>query len=205
MIELCGRSLVMSCEAYLDAGEDMASSHMLAVARRRQRRRGEEESGAAELADIMTPMALQHLAAYDQFAASRAITDFADLSQSPFHQQPCRQGVAPALLRNSCLFSLSRRRLLLPCELMVIQGIPAGSAEEQHYPFDVIEERAWHSTAAVRRLAGNAMHICQVGSVMALIVALTHELTRSTSSRQYQELGRNVLVAAHASEIISEL
>jgi hypothetical protein len=175
----------MTCEAYLEAGQAMAANHMHSLAQLRQRKRGEEESGAVELDSIMTPMQLQHLAAYDKFADSKAISDFADLSQSPFHQAPCRQGVAPALLRNSSLFSLSRRRLLLPCELMVIQGIPAGNAvcesPQLRYPFDVTKEVTWQSTATVRKMAGNSMHICQVGSVITIIMAMSRELTRSTN------------------------
>lgn len=211
MTALCGRTLSASCEIYLDAGEESAKSYLLEIGRRRRKRRGEaveaEDPDACEeeaLADLMTPAKLLHLAAYDailaeaETAAAAAaaggrkhigVTDFADLAQSPFHQVPCRRGVAPALLRGSSLFSLSRRRPLLPCELMVVQGIPAGSSCSigrslaEHYPFKSIVEQDWPA-AVIRKLAGNSMHICQVGSVISLIIALSAELTRSENRGQ---------------------
>ena len=137
------------------------------------------------------------------------ITDFADLAQSPFHQLPCRRGVAPALLRGSSLFSLSRRRPLLPCELMVVQGIPAGSScctgrsLAEYYPFKSIVEQDWPASV-IRKLAGNSMHICQVGSVISLIIALSAELTREDNSTLARP-GSNPDAAAAASRAVSSV
>ena len=192
---LCGRRLIARCESYLEIGEALAGSHQRALARQRQRRRGEAEAeghdsdsagrAAVELDALLGPSQLQHLAAYDEIGARQAaaaqphgITDFADLAQSPYHQMPCRGGVAPALLRGSHLFSLSRRRLLLPCELMAIQGISAGSGAAEDHPFDEEKAAEWRTPAAVRQMAGNSMHLCQVGTVIALVLAMTAELTR---------------------------
>jgi hypothetical protein len=137
-----------------------------------------------DLDELLNPAKRLHLAAYYEIAAAASHTDFADLAQSPYYQTPCRKGVAPALLRGSQLFSLSRRRPLLPCELMIIQGIPAGSTAidgdgAKCYPFVSTMEEQW-SWATVRQMAGNSMHLCQVGSVISLLIALTAELVRTS-------------------------
>jgi hypothetical protein len=188
---LFGRTLVLSCESYLEAGDDRAARCLQRMTRQHRHQRGSAAEASSdinvempELDELLNPAKRLHLEAYEEIAAAGSHTDFADLAQSPYYQTPCRKGVAPALLRGSQLFSLVRRRPLLPCELMVIQGIPAGSAAShglwaQSYPFVSTMEEQW-SWGIVRQLAGNSMHLCQVGSVISLLIALTAELARSS-------------------------
>ena len=194
----------MSCESYLEAGDDRAARCLRRMTRQQRRERSSSHVAAAaaaaaasdvhaempDLDELLNPAKRLHLAAYDEIAAAASHTDFADLAQSPYYQTPCRKGVAPALLRGSQLFSLARRRPLLPCELMVIQGIPAGSAAidgdlAKCYPSVSAMEEQW-SWAIVRQMAGNSMHLCQVGSVISLLIALTAELARSSDDEGQQ-------------------
>ena len=194
---LFGRTLVLSCESYLEAGDDRAARCLCRMNLRRQQRRGsyfvasaDADVAMPDLDDLLGPAKRQHLEAYYEIAAGASHTDFADLAQSPYYQKPCRKGVAPALLRGSQLFSLARRRPLLPCELMVIQGMPAGSIAgdgilAKCYPFVREMEEEW-SGSVVRQMAGNSMHLCQVGSVISLLIALTAELARKPDAGQQQ-------------------
>lgn len=196
--------MLLSCESYLEAGDDRAARCLSRVNWQRQQRRGNYVASSADadavmpdLDDLLGPAKRQHLEAYYEIAAGASHTDFADLAQSPYYQQPCRRGVAPALLRGSQLFSLARRRPLLPCELMVIQGIPAGGIAgdgilAKCYPFVREMEEEW-TGSVVRQMAGNSMHLCQVGSVISLLIALSAELARKPETGQQPVAAPNVV------------
>lgn len=91
--------------------------------------------------------------------------------------------VAPSLLKGSLFFSLSRRRPMLPAEAMLLQGFPVPSLLPNDcelaslYPFQrPLEEIPPDRT--VRNLAGNGMHLCQVGSAFLIAVGLAVEHRR---------------------------
>jgi len=96
-----------------------------------------------------------------------------NLMQNPHHFQTI-QNLAPALLRGSVLYSMSAQRRFLPEEHFLIQGIPVMEllpvGPKNVYPFlKPLQELT--SSAALRRLTGNAMHLSQVGLAMLLALA----------------------------------
>jgi hypothetical protein len=103
--------------------------------------------------------------------------DLVSLSQSPLHHVFIKpSGCAPTLTRNSLLYSMLGRRLLLPAETLQMQGLPVPamlpkSGLASRWPFacdlpDIMSE-SWE-----RSVAGNGMHMCQVGSAVLLALAV---------------------------------
>lgn len=139
------------------------------------------------------PCARVHLQECVQISRQRRVGDLVNLMQNPSHMAPCRRLFAPTLLRGSLLWSLSRQRLACPVEYLLLQGIPAspavaaaiaaaGAPAEAHViqcPFvaDVTER---FGESAIRRMAGNAMHVQQVGATFLYAFALLAELRRLT-------------------------
>jgi len=121
----------------------------------------------------------------------KTIGDLVNLMQNPCHMAPCRRLVAPTLLRGSLLWSLSRQRLVCPTEYMLMQGIPAatmnacasaasGDPAREHVmqcPFtaNMVEH---FNESTIRRMAGNSMHVQQVGAAFLFVYALLADLQR---------------------------
>ena len=112
-----------------------------------------------------------HLREYLRIASEKNIGDLVNLMQDPRHMAPCRRLVAPTLLRGSLLWSLSCRRLVHPIEYLLMQGM-------QH-PFAAALTESF-SEFTIRQMAGNAMHVQQVGASFLLVFALLAELRRAT-------------------------
>ena len=117
--------------------------------------------------------------------ARRAFCDLWDLSQSPYHITPALEWRAAAtLIRNASLFSSSRGVMIPPGEYMMMQGIPvpslmdADSLAAEMYPFTMPLEQLFPQASDVRQLAGNGMHVVQVGSVFAILLGMTGQLFR---------------------------
>jgi len=145
--------------------------------------------------DVIPACARAHLRAYDELrSGSDEVCDLVCVLQSPYHIAPGTRQVAPSLLKGSLLFSLSRRRLMLPAETMLLQGFPVPSLLPSDgelaslYPFqtpleDMLPDRT------VRNLSGNGMHLCQVGCAFLIAVGLAVELRRASSDRQHVDGG----------------
>lgn len=102
--------------------------------------------------------------------------DMVCLLQSPYHVLPKRGGIMPPLLRNSVIYSLGHRRLVLPDELMLCMGLPSplgakGLPElEPLLPWDaplgdIVGE------AEARSMLGNGMHVVQIAAACLLALA----------------------------------
>ena len=97
---------------------------------------------------------------------------FANLAQDPEWMGPVLTGYVPALLRSSALWNCEMKRALLPMELLELQGfciygegVKSGLAEAL--------EKTSVSDAQKRSVAGNAMHVQCVGSVLCFVLSCT--------------------------------
>ncbi|MCP4238966.1 MAG: hypothetical protein GY772_00195, partial [bacterium] len=166
------RPLLDASHAYLIAPPEEICSH--SAGRLRQRYFGHDagdsllggdDGVATEL--LIPPCARAHLLEYERLrtgamAEGRPAPDLVCLLQSP-HYSGSTNHLAPPLLRNTLLYSLQRRRLVLPAETCLIQGIPAPSliSDLAHRsPFQVPLE-SLVTEGQLRSLLGNAMHLCQ--------------------------------------------
>ena len=74
--------------------------------------------------------------------------------------------------------------MIPPGEYMMMQGIPvpslmdADSLAAEMYPFTMPLEQLFPQASDVRQLAGNGMHVVQVGSVFAFLLGMTGQLLR---------------------------
>jgi hypothetical protein len=129
--------------------------------------------------DIICQSAQVHLQACNMLHEQRKLgRQMVSLSQSPFHIQHNKlSACAPVLVRNSLLYSMAKKRLVLPTEALQMQGLPvpallAGSPDlAAQWPFrcnleDIMTE------SQLRGVTGNGMHICQVGSALLLALAM---------------------------------
>ena len=199
---LFGRRLESTCEIYLVATDEQQQQHKQQRLARSASLCGDALVGSISVADTesmvdLDPMTVMHIPAcarahlQECVAISRqeSICDFVNLMQNPARMKPGRRQVAPTLLRGSLLWSLRHARLLSPVEYLAVQGIPSNSldyrmsrgssADEQamEIPFTVDLSECM-SESTVRQMAGNAMHVQQVGATFVLVFALLAELRR---------------------------
>ena len=177
---LSGRELLLDCTAYLVAKPSQVESYRASREVRRGRVGLPREEGNS---DVLPVGYRVHLEAYDEVAKTRGCCDMANLTQSPYHLSPSTRQIAPTLLKASLLYSLSRRRLLHPGEYMLVMGMPSpsmlgdDSLAAAEYPFTKALEELLPENS-VRQLAGNGMHLCQIGTVFLLVAGLAAELQR---------------------------
>lgn len=112
--------------------------------------------------------------------------DMLCLMQSPHFIAPGRNHI-PTLLTSTLLYSLVAQRLVLPQEMLLMQGVPNGTSacattsggsappnlQATQYPFTEPLETIFEEKE-LRRLIGNAMHVSQVGSALLLIFLSVH-------------------------------
>ncbi len=188
--------LLDASRAYLIALADQVRSYSAGRLRQRcfghdtgETQAGDDEGVATEL--LIPPCARAHLLEYERLRAAAAaqgqpVADLVCLLQSPHHTGTSRNSLwAPPLLRNTCLYSLQRRRLVLPAETCLIQGIPTRSlisgTAGRRSPFEEpVESMA--TEGQLRGLLGNAMHLCQVGGASLIALCLAAELGWETSA-----------------------
>ena len=127
--------------------------------------------------DVICPSSQVHLDICKRLHRSGQLgRDIVSLSQSPLHHVLIKpSGCAPTLTRNSFLYSMLGRRLLLPAETLQMQGLPVpamlpNSGLASRWPFacdlsDIMSE-SWEQS-----VIGNGMHVCQVGSAVLLALA----------------------------------
>ncbi|CAE7778137.1 unnamed protein product [Symbiodinium sp. CCMP2592] len=173
--KLFARPVVMRGDELLRAPDaavhDFVSS--LAVAR------GLPESGSGSVAWscylAMSPANRQSVRDHEQslqaagFAEQAAV--LTNIAQRASHMGPVLSGFAPALLRSSLLWSFRLRRIVLPAEHLELQGYSLwGNEERRSVVSDVLPSLR---SSSLRSLAGNAMHIQSIGSVLMFVVSCT--------------------------------
>ena len=76
----------------------------------------------------------------------------------------------PTVIRNSRIYSFAGERLLLPDELLAVQGVPVATngSDADCVPDSVLQVPDAHSFREVVQRLGNSMHLCQVGSCVLI-------------------------------------
>ena len=197
------------CDVYLVASPEQVKAYNESRALRRAYSCPVDQLDFPE--DAIPTSARVHLKAYDELARGSAETcDLVCLLQSPYHISPGNRQVAPALLKGSLLFSVSRRRLMLPSETMLLQGFPVPSLLPNDsklaslYPFqEPLEEML--AERAVRSLSGNGMHLCQVGCMFLIAMGMAAGLRRPSPDRQSDDGGEAAETESTATSFASEI
>ncbi len=132
-------------------------------------------SSQATLQDLVPPCARLHLAACEEIAAQQpGRFDIVCLMQSPYCIPPCQRDAAPPLLKGSLFWSLPKQRLVLPAELLMLQGFTPSLAalQELDVPASAFRRplETMFSDHVVRGVLGNGMHAAQVGTAMLLVL-----------------------------------
>ncbi len=201
-LSLFARRLECTCGIFLAASQEQLRRHEF----QRLANRGEAyENSLAESrrqvpgADmgIVDPLTFMHIPACARvhlqecvdISRRESICDMVNLMQNPVRMKPGRRQVAPTLLRGSLLWSLSMRRLVCPVEYLLMQGLPSSSSAAPAADSACNPEEAMGSPfsadltecmpeGTIRQMAGNAMHVQQVGATFLWVYALLAELHR---------------------------
>lgn len=172
-----GRKRNMTAEDHLRAPSSEIAASIAKQATDRglpqQRRSGREWSAF----QCLTPAMKKSVQAHEEYLTSKGINSdepvIVNLIQSPGYIQPVI-GMFPALLKGSRLWSIQRRRLLLPMEHLEVMGF-------QIYKDDKYQCRFTHalqmlSDTKLRQFAGNTMHLRVVGTCIMYILAATQKV-----------------------------
>ena len=89
-----------------------------------------------------------------------------DIQHNPEYVGRAALQTMPALQRTSYLYNLKRKRVLIPMEHFIVNGLPVFS-HHSPVPLSWVESL---SGDEVRGLAGNMMHVAVVGSLLGYIV-----------------------------------
>ena len=123
---------------------------------------------------VMVPGDRLRMHQHREEVTKRGYADFdinVDVTHAPGYSSSMR--IIPTLLRNSKIFNLAAGRYFLVLELMGAQGLPFFLPEEdeicQNMPYDYMVEVAQTEPKALKSMCGNAMHVAQVGSLLAII------------------------------------
>ncbi|OLP89574.1 hypothetical protein AK812_SmicGene28969 [Symbiodinium microadriaticum] len=93
-----------------------------------------------------------------------------NIRQKPEYMGPMLSGYVPTLLQSSVLWSFRHRRLVLPVEMLELQGY--NLLDQDPSRRSCIETCLSEiSDTAIRGMAGNAMHIQCIGNVLAFVLA----------------------------------
>ena len=178
------RRLSVSKDTYLVATPEQVQQYY----QRRATNRGNLQShGPFDLSTLISPCARVHLQAAQHIleqlnkVGSPTKPDIICLMQSPFQVTPDRSDAFPTLLTGALPYSLAAGRLVLPEELLLTMGVPAPLLMEVLpdstllHPYvqpltEVLTEREF------RRMVGNGMHVCQIGS--CILLALCEAMLR---------------------------
>ena len=178
MSELFFAPLQLDSSVFLVASTEQVQNYYLK--RLGRNRDGGAGGGLTELSEVIGASARAYLEAWHKklITSGELPRDLVSLSQSPWHHvfikpSPC----APTLTESSFLYSMLGRRLVLPAEIMQMQGLPVPSmlpnspGLASRWPFacdlpDFMCE-SWE-----RKVTGNGKHICQVGSAVLLALAI---------------------------------
>lgn len=92
-----------------------------------------------------------------------------NITQNAGYTGVSTNGFIPALMRRSLIYSTKHKRALLPLEHFAVQGLPlfTPAAPNLGLPEEYLRTL---SSAQLRHLAGNAMALSQVGSILFLVL-----------------------------------
>ena len=139
---------------------------------------GSATEEAPDLLELLPPCARVHLQAArdirnDAVTQGHRGPSVVCLTQSPYQIRPSTSQAFPTLLTSGLPFSLDLNRLILPGELLLTMGVlPA----DQQSLLQNLPDRQ------VRRLAGNGMHISQIGAALLLALAGAMFATNQSNS-----------------------
>ena len=177
------RRLVADCSIYLQCPQDVVQQHLRTTAQKRHLvQLQDEEMEDLSTDGVMPPSHWQRLRGYRQLlhthlsyssgvAAAKAV--FVNLQQTAcfhLHLSPS----CPALLRASVLHDLVNDRPVLPLEHFLIHAFPVPGLVPPEFsvdfPFPGVLQTL--SDTEVRKLTGNGMHLCAVGSQLMWLLAV---------------------------------
>lgn len=136
-----------------------------------------------EVEDLVCACARAHLQGYVDLADTstsfgEVSADFVCLMQSPYHMGVSSKATVPVLLRQSLIYSLRQRRLVLPDELMLAMGVPSPLAQLSSSEMAAL--CPWGPTQSLsglvaeveaRKMIGNGMHRAPLAAAILLILA----------------------------------
>ena len=100
---------------------------------------------------------------------------FFDISQKPDYRKKTRGKVLLALMQKTLLFNVGHERCLLPEEHLEVMGWPAFAPRGSTHCLPWPEALPSMSSAAIRSVAGNGMHLGALGSVLMYLLGFTQE------------------------------
>ena len=100
---------------------------------------------------------------------------FFDISQKPDYRKKLVANVLPALMQKTFLFNVGHERCLLPEEHLEVMGWPAFAPQGSAHCLPWPEALRSMSSAAIRSVAGNGMHLGALGSVFMDLLGFTQE------------------------------
>ena len=96
---------------------------------------------------------------------------FVSLSQNTSHCRPTT--TIPTLTRNTMLWSMQRRRIILPLEHLELQGLRVYGDDPSPHKCVRCIRASQELVGKARQLAGNMMHAGQLAAVMLTMFCLT--------------------------------
>eukprot|EP00439_Symbiodinium_sp_Y106_P025582 s5201_g3.t1 len=93
-----------------------------------------------------------------------------NIRQKPEYMGPVLSGYVPTLLQSSILWSFRQRRLVLPAEMLELQGYNVLDQDPSRRSC-IATCLSDISDTAIRSMAGNATHISCIGNVLAFVLA----------------------------------
>lgn len=177
MSRLFYRQLFLNSDIFLQASASQVQGYYLERALARGVLLSEDEVNGLSpisLEDVIPPCARVHLAETKaQEYGIRCVHQSPHLYGHAGNQEPTSSHLAPPLLTNSLFYSCRESRLLIPDELLLLQGLPSclASAEVQQMDpwsnrplIEVVGERE------LRQLLGNGMDMSQISAALCLLL-----------------------------------
>eukprot|EP00959_Pyramimonas_sp_CCMP1952_P019346 408996-Pyramimonas_sp.AAC.1 len=168
---LFGRAVELDGNAFFCAGREDQQEVFRAMAKKRKF----SEESTWDCDDVLDVGSWARLQGHIRVANEMGKTDrdvvIVDLKDNAEHITRCIS-IVPTLLRKSLVYSLSLKRVMIPLEHLLVQGIPVIGDDFPHRcPFiDLIRAKAL-SHDDVKSLAGNCMHIGVVGPLVLYVLA----------------------------------
>jgi hypothetical protein len=161
------KKLVATGDVYMTATLEQVKEYCAKRFQANPRSVGSATEEAPDLFELLPPCARVHLqAARDIRSAAMAQgirgPNVICLMQSPHQIRPSASQAFPTLLTGGLPFSLDLNRLILPQELLLTMGV---LPSDQQSLLQNLHDRH------VRKLAGNGMHISQIGAALLLSLA----------------------------------
>ena len=178
---LFSRVLKMKGTDKFRAPDVVVAEHLTAMAAKaglpERRRNGQVWSSFEVLPQAAQKRLLGHEEALAQMGLPNDYTATANINQNASFMPPALD-IVPALLRGSCLWLFPQRRIELGLELMELQGYnifdessSSASMDEHVCQFSTFLKTL--PNAKLREMAGNAMHLRVMGTVLMFLMACT--------------------------------